>query len=446
MGPKTVEIVATFNQVASGMFAEKLKEQFPLRNTKKMTLSIESGESLEHGSDQDTTIGAISNEHIRKLAVGFALSLIRTFPNIQTLCFHSSPDSSPIHCMYSTYAYSLLAGYANAHPHCSLKTFIGYHIYGNMLSTPDIPVIHGGLTHLSLGKIVWNEDGIIEAAHRNASTLKMLSVTYARTTQVLGLVVDAEGQQVVYPELVKLTLGVCNGVPMEIREICPFNPFPKLQHLSIPGAFPFANGNMLNSKKLKTLVLAVSNHSLKTLKHTAVFSGRRKLQYVDIRTLPVEDPALFPMVESSESNVLSEANSVLCQEFVLNTVSSEPFSKARLNLGSSLDASGFISRLPDGCNISELDLGLISEMVDDRGIPVRGMRHKTAIVALAWLPQEASGHCHSLYRQVLPEFARQLRHCDFIFEVQDWKEFTKESIVARILAKDTIIYCLPEWL
>ncbi|KAJ2380231.1 hypothetical protein GGI05_006377 [Coemansia sp. RSA 2603] len=226
-----------------------------------------------------------------------------------------------------------------------------------MLSIPHIPVVHAGLTHLSLGKIIWSEDGIVETVHRNASTLKVLSVAYARTTQALGLVVNAQEQPVIFPELVKLNLRIHSGVPMENREICSFNPFPKLQHLEIPGAFPFANGNLLNSKHLKTLVLGVSNHSLKTLRHTAVFSGKRNFEYVDIRMLPIEDPALFPMADFTESTGLSEINLTLCYNLVLSSVSSVPFFKVRIDLGLLLDVSNFISHIPENCNISELDLG-----------------------------------------------------------------------------------------
>ncbi|KAJ1881141.1 hypothetical protein H4R99_000649 [Coemansia sp. RSA 1722] len=291
--------------------------------------------------------------------------LMGLFPNISKLCFEAYPQRSSLWTLLTSSLYSRLALHVQRHNHRRMvpgntSTFVSH---GTSLSSHHSPVVLGGLAAITIGMVTLSEDGVIEVVHRNASTLRSLSIRYSRSPQALGLVETNDGQPVIYPQLQSLAFGIYTGVAIPNRNTCWFQPFPKLQSISIPGVYPFANTVLLDNarKSYKSVSLAVSSHLLDSFKDTEFFNIGNAfvgLQHLDVHALPVDDPFLFAGTLVDDG--LQPRNVSTCVDLVLGA-SADGVPSIRLDLGNALDIGDFIRRVEQTAEshtkMRTLDLG-----------------------------------------------------------------------------------------
>ncbi|KAJ1945865.1 hypothetical protein GGF37_001484 [Kickxella alabastrina] len=295
----------------------------------------------------------------------FIALIIKMFPNIHTLSMRSNPNRSILWAEATTSIFSSLSSYILARQEVPELIFAAY---GCSLSSHHIPVVTAGLTQIKLGMVTWSEEGHVEVVHRSRATLRKLEISYARTTQCLGLVCAPSGEPIFYPQVTHLRFGVYSGVAINLRNRCPHQPFPKLEHLQFPGVFPFANDTLFRGieKRLKSLTLAVSSHGLELFKKSQLSAPNcyTQLKSVDIHILPIEDPFLIPGQLNDDG--LSNADIENSQRLALTVGSG--LTSVRIDLGAEASKQSLFNQIrisPHAGTIKMLDLGATQLTIDE---------------------------------------------------------------------------------
>ncbi|KAJ2524683.1 hypothetical protein GGI11_000636 [Coemansia sp. RSA 2049] len=159
-------------------------------------------------------------------------------------------------------------------------------------------------------------ENTISLVHMNAGTLQSLKIIHACESGMERLLVMHTNEPAIYPILSKLVIEPAPGVSqIRTKQMFPdFAPFPKLRHLDIQTAYPFADDVMFrkNMHTLEYLGLRYDKQLALIFCGAETFSGKK---FSALRQVHVRGATKFPTPQKQEPNSMP-TNSILAQFFL----------------------------------------------------------------------------------------------------------------------------------